>query len=173
MSDSNETELIKQKTAVKSSSMLLSVAFEGKDSEIWARQEPRFHQRIFNSLKKMVGQGRDIPASATANDDLKEAIDNVAQSAQEKLKGPQLINLERQANIAVKLAEAKEREANARKIDLEADKLEMEIERAKVHESQAVIELMFQRGELTLLEKDGVTYLVYSRARKGRATGTP
>ena len=98
--------------------------------------------------------GADIPASATANSELQNAADEIAKSAQEVLKKPQLENIERHANIRLKLAEAKEREANARKIALEADILEAEHERQEAHESQKIVDLMIQRGEIIFVERD-------------------
>jgi hypothetical protein len=160
MSDSTEVQNANTNSLRKDA--LIAIDIQGKSPEIWAHQEPRFYQRLLNSMKRMVGRGNDIPPRATADEEIKDTLDTILSSAQEKLKGPALANLEKQANVAVKLAEAKEREANARRLSLEADKLEMEIEREKVHESQRVIDLMIQRGELLVTERDGVRYFIYN-----------
>jgi len=143
---------------------MISVDLHGKDIEIWEKRSDRFHERITNSIKKIFGG--DIPASATANEDLKEAIDDLAESAKQKLKTPQLNNIEKQITIRAKYAELKEREARTRKIELEADKLEMEIERAKVLESQKIIDLLIQRGELVMKQINGETVFIYKKRRK-------
>lgn len=143
---------------------LLSIDLEGRDIQIWEKRRPRFHERLVNSVKMLFG--KDIPPSATANEDLKKAIDTMGDSAIEALKAPQLKNLERQASVRVMLAEAREREAQARKIEIETEMMELELdrERRKVHESQQIIERLIQRGELVMLERDGETVLIYKES---------
>jgi hypothetical protein len=141
--------------------MMIAIDVAGKDPDIWVKRSDRFHQRLLNSVKKLFGQ--DIPASATANIDLRDTVDAIAEGVHEKLKEPLLANVERQASVKVKLAEAKEKEANARRIGLEADKLEIELESERVHESQKMIDLLIQRGELTLIEQNGETIFIYKK----------
>lgn len=143
---------------------MISVELHGRDIEIWEKRSDRFHERITNSIKKMFGG--DIPASATVNNDLKEAIDDLAESAKQKLKTPQLNNIEKQISIQAKYAELKEREARTRKIQLEADMLEIEVERARVLESQKIIDILIQRGELVMKEINGETVFIYKKADK-------
>ncbi len=139
---------------------LVAIEITGKDLDTWNDRRPRFYERMLNSVINIFKS--DIPPSATANKEMKESADDFLRSAQEKIKSPQLVNQERQASISLKLAEAREREANTRKIQLEADKLEMEIEQETVHQSQKTIEILIQRGELELLkEEDGELILLY------------
>lgn len=162
MSDKKDKARPKSSNKNCTDDTLITIDVAGKDPEIWKNRSQRFHERLINSVKKMLGN--DIPASATADKDLRDAVDSLADAAQEKLKKPALMNLERQASIQVLLAEAKEKEANARRTNLEADKLEIEIERERVLESQRVIDLMIQRGELTVVEKDGETLFILRKA---------
>jgi hypothetical protein len=164
MSDSTEIQRSGKGGSISSDDhSLLAIDIQGKDPEIWAHQKPRLYTRIANSVKDLFSQNNDIPPQATANEDIKETIENLAYSAKAKLQSPQLANLERQANINVKLAEVKEREANARKIALEADRLEMDIEREKVHESQKMINILIQRGQLSLVEHEGEMCFILNR----------
>ncbi len=141
---------------------MISVSIVGQDQNTWLKREPRFIERILNSVKNFFGS--DIPSTATANNEIQEAAENLVESAQQTIKSPQLINLERQANIKVKLAEVKEREANARKTTLEADLIEQEVKlREDVHNSQRIIDLLIQRGELVPIEKNGVMTFVYNK----------
>lgn len=140
---------------------MIAIEVCGKDADLWERREPRLVERLANSFKKLLGA--DIRPDVTANNELLEAADTIANSAKEVLKVPQLKNLERQASVRLMLAKAKEKEANARKIVLEANKLEMEIEREQVLQSQAIIDRLITRGELIPIEKDGELVLVYKK----------
>lgn len=146
-----------------SNESMMAVEITGKDAGLWERRESRFVERLVNSFKKLLGA--DIRPEITANNELLDAADAIANSAKEALKAPQLKNLERQAAVRAKLAEAKEKEANARKIGLEADMLEMEIERERVLQSQAIINRLITRGELIPVEKDGELVLVYKKRK--------
>ena len=143
-------------------SSLISIEVVGKDAELWDKRGKRFYQRLINSVKQMLGN--DIPSSATADKDIKDAVDALAESALERLKGPLLTNLERQASVKSLLAEAREKEANARLIGLKADKLEMEIKRERIHESQRMIDLLIQRGELTIIEREGEIIAIVNKS---------
>lgn len=140
---------------------MLAIEVRGKDTELWERREHRFVNRLLNSFLRLLGA--DIRPEITANKELLDAAETFAKSAQESLKVPQLKNIEREASIQLKLAEAKEKEAYARKLNLEADKLEMEIERECVLQSQKVIGILIARGELIPIEKDGELMLVYKK----------
>lgn len=142
---------------------MIAVDVRGKDSSLWEKREPRFTERLLNSFKKLLGA--DIKPDITANEELLDAADTLAKSALEVIRKPQLRNLERQASIQLKLAEAKEKEANARKVNLEADKLEIDLEiaREQIHISQAIIDLKIQRGELIPIIKDGELTLIYKK----------
>jgi hypothetical protein len=136
--------------------ILLNIA--GKDPVRWEKRKPHFLNRLINSVKGMMGTPFD--RSNTANEEIQSTFDDIARSAQEVAKAPQLINAERMASITLKLAEAREREAVARKTNLEADMLEDEIKRKEIFESQRVIELLIQRGELLVKESDGQKYII-------------
>lgn len=143
----------------------IAVEVSGKDPVVWTKRKLRFYQRIFNSIRKIFES--DIPPAATADTELKTLSDLLAASAFESIKTPVLKNVERQAAIKLMLAEArekeaaaKEREANARKLHLEADLIELEMETKKVLESQRILDLAIQRGELTVIEKDGETLFI-------------
>lgn len=138
---------------------LIAVEISGRDSAIWEKREPRFNERLTNSVKKVFGA--DIPPSATAEGDVKDIVDGVADAVNSKLKASTLINLEKQAAIKVKHAEVKEREANARLVNLQADKLALELEREQTHESQKMIDLLIQRGDLIMTECDGEIIFIY------------
>lgn len=154
----NKNKLKKPESTEQS---LVAVEACGKDSELWAEHNSRFITRLLNSVKNVFNN--DIPPKATADNEIHDAIDNAADGLNEKLKGPKLVNQERQANIYKILAEAKEREAAARKLSLESDMIEMELERQKVHESQKMISLLIQRGELKIIEKDGETLFILNQ----------
>ena len=96
---------------------------------------------------------------------IEESIDELVLSAKLKLKGAQISNLERHASISVKLSKAKLNEAETRLKNLEAEKLEAEIERDLVLESQAFIERAFQRGELTSYEENGEIVISYKKKK--------
>lgn len=161
MSKIDDTKKPKEEVASHQESMI-AVGVTGKDSKVWVDRKPRFLERLINSVKMLFGA--DIPASATANQEFQDTVDSMAKSAQEALKGPQLVNEERQASINLKLAEAKERAANARKVGLEADLLEAEV-RKTVHESQKIVNLSLQRGELKLFIEDGKITFVFNKRK--------
>lgn len=145
----------------------ISVDVTGIDRETWKEHGSKLSDRLKNTVKKLFGG--DIPPRAeTIARDVEGFIDGIAASAHEKLKSSKMVNIERQASIVAKLAEAKERDANARRINLEADKMEMELEEkrkmAKVFEAEKAISLMIQRGELTIQESaDGRTLIIYDK----------
>ena len=62
---------------------LVAIEIAGKDANIWEKREPRFNERLTNSVKKLFGA--DIPPSATVGDDLKEVIDGIADTVCHKL----------------------------------------------------------------------------------------
>lgn len=142
------------------SEQMLSIDVHGRDREIWEKREPRFVERILNSFKMLFGG--DIRPEVTANTELLDAADTMAKNV---LSTPQIKNLERQVAVKLKMAEILEREANARKTSLEADKLAMEIERENVLHSQKVIELAIKRGELVPIKKDGELVIIYTKKR--------
>lgn len=151
-----------EKNSDQKNEPMLAVSIVGKNSEIWEKREPRFVERITNSVKKIFGA--DIPAYATVDEDLKEAAEDLASSAKAAIKTPQLKNLDRQATINLKLAEIKLKEANARKTNLEADLLEQELKmREDVHNSQKYVDLLIQRGELIPVEKEGELIFIYKK----------
>lgn len=135
----------------------ISISASGQDEELWDKRKTRFFQRTMNSVKKMFGN--DIPPKATLFPELECMGDQLLETTHERLKGPALVNMERQASVMLKLAEVKEKEANARKTELESDLLE--VERNRVLESQRHIDLLIQRGELVVSEKDGEVVLIY------------
>lgn len=142
---------------------MVAIELCGKNPERWERREPRFIERLKNSFRKLLGA--DIRPEITANNELLDAADTLAKSAQEALKAPQLHNLERQASVKLKLAEAMEKEANARRTNLEADMLEIEVKSKHIHESQAIIDRLIQRGDLIPVEKDGELFMVYKKRK--------
>lgn len=156
------SDLDKQNSKLESDhEKMVAIEICGKDPACWEAQEPRFVNRIVNSFKRLFGA--DIKPDVTANNELLDAADTLAKSAHEALKAPQLYSSERQASIKLKLAEAKEKEASARKVNLEADMLEMEIRKQAIAESQEYIDLLIKRGELIPIEKDGEFFLVYKK----------
>ncbi|MEM6484718.1 MAG: hypothetical protein AAF662_07035 [Pseudomonadota bacterium] len=130
----------------------IAIDLSGRDHTVWEKRSSRFFERILNSVKKYLGL--DIPSGAPTDPKVLDALNSLSDSALATLKSPQLKNLERQASIKVKVAEAREKEALARKIELESDKLEMDIERERVIESQLTIDRLIQRGELTIIENE-------------------
>ena len=154
----------KQKKKEPPHEPMVVLEISGKEPELWEERQPRFFQRLGNSIKDIFKS--DIPTNATANKEIMDTADDLVRSAQEAIKSPQLINQERQASIKKQLAEAKANEAVARKTELEADLLEAEIERDKVHQSQKMIQILIQRGILVPLKQDdGEIVLLY----KGKA----
>lgn len=137
---------------------MLSIGIHGRDSDTWGKRGPRFVERIFNSFRSLFSG--DVRPEVTANTELLDTADALAK---EVLNAPQLRHLEKQLSIKLKMAEIKEREANARKVGLEADKLEMEIEREQVLKSQKLIELAIKRGELIPVVENGELVLIYKK----------
>ncbi|MEW8439698.1 MAG: hypothetical protein AB2689_16240 [Candidatus Thiodiazotropha taylori] len=140
---------------------LITIELSGRNPERWKARKPRFLQRIGNSVKKLLGA--DIKPQFTADEELNNTAEEAIKSAKEAIRKPQLENEERQASIQLKLAEVKEKEAYARRTNLEADMLEIEIESKLIHESQEIIDRLIQRGALIPIEKDGELYFIYNK----------
>lgn len=139
----------------------VSIEVSGKNVDTWKEKSPSFFIRLKNSLLKFLGA--DIKPAYTADNAIINLAENAVESAQALVKNPQLINQERQASIKLKLAEAEEKLANANKTNIESELLSIELERAKIINSQKYIDRLIQRGELVPVEKNGQIYLVYNK----------
>lgn len=137
----------------------IAVELSGKDKAVWIQRCKRFYDRILNSVRKL--HKSDIPPMAKSDSEVRTVSDLLAKTAGAAIRGPLLKNLERQAALRLKVAEAREKEAIARKTELEADKLEFsfEAERNRVLASQHFLDLAIQRGEIVVLEHEGETVI--------------
>lgn len=149
MSES-ESNKIRIKRVAESNKTRLIITLEGKNHDLWKKNEPRLKQRLKNSLKSVFQS--DITPGKAISDEFKSMVNAALLGAKAVIERPQLENQARSANIKKSIAQTKQ-------IEAETKKLSMEEKRKQVHESQRYIERKIQRGELVVIEKDGVTYV--------------
>lgn len=164
MSDGKETIASDSQLPANVSDQLIVINLSGKDPEIWRQRCKRFYWRIRNSVKRIFNS--DIPPLASSDAEIRTVSDLMTTTALGAIKTPALKNMERQAAIRLKLAEAREKEASARMLELEGDKLELQLEgvRRKVLESQRLLDLAIQRGEIVVSEQDGAIVILIREA---------
>ena len=136
-----------------SNGLFVSIDLTGKDKEIWDRQRPKFVARLINNIKSLWDS--QVPGRTTVHEEAKKTLFDLAASAQDIIKSPQLKNMEKEAEIIKKMSEAKLNNSKARKIDAEAALIE------EVHNSQKVIESLMNKGELYPEIKDGKLHIIF------------
>jgi uncharacterized protein YbjQ (UPF0145 family) len=149
---------------------LSAINLSGKDPATWEKRKSRLYDRIINTVRHLLGQDEKISEETVAVD-VQNALDSLADNASQRLKGPALVNAERQANIQLKLAQARELNANARLKEIEAaakekditvEELQALIERKEVLASQELVNTLVSEGRLSVINTgDGELVIAY------------
>ena len=143
---------------------LIAVETYGNDIVIWNDHKPRFLKRLWNTIKSPFNKG--YPEEETANNEINDIIDNVADGINERLRSPSLVNLERQANISKILAETRKMNLESDRLEIDNEKERMKAEKEKLLHSQEIIYRLIENGTIKISEKDGETLIVFDPANK-------
>ena len=136
-----------------SNDSFLSIDLTGKDKKLWDVQRPKFVARLINNIKSLWES--QVPGRTTVHEEAKKTLIDLAVSAQDIIKLPQLKNMEKEAEIIKKISEANLNNSKARKIDAETTLIE------DVHSSQKIIESLIKKGELYPEIKDGKLHIIF------------
>lgn len=136
---------------------LILIEIHGRDSEIWEKAKKPFFSRIlerFRAIKKS-----KIPGHGELGEKVENSVFKAVRGVDALLDKQHIENAERQANIALKLAEIRKTEAETRKITAEAECTEFELAQRRVmaiQNAQAELGKLISEGKIAIINNDGI-----------------